>query len=83
MTCFALDEDYFLLQNQRPTRAKISAFAPLQGTRRPQNALLLASSRKSSPRQNLARAPPDKGFKGLQSGTNLIDQAKLVLLYVA
>ena len=32
MTHFALDEDYLLLQNQPPARAKISAFARLQGT---------------------------------------------------
>jgi hypothetical protein len=69
MTHFALDEDYFLPQDQPPTHAKIFAFATVQGTRRPQNALHLISSRKSSPRQNLARPPPDKDFRGLQSGT--------------
>ena len=70
MTHFALDEDYFLLQNQPPTPGKISAFAPVQGTRRPQNALHHASLRKSSPHQNLGQPSPGNGFRGFPTGTN-------------
>src|SRR3989304_10385051 len=70
MTHFALDEDYFLLQNQPPTPGKISAFAPVQGTRRPQNALHHASLRKSSPHQNLGQPSPGNGFRGFPTGTS-------------
>ncbi|HLE91784.1 MAG TPA: hypothetical protein VI753_11600, partial [Anaerolineales bacterium] len=70
MTTFAFDEDYLLLQNQPPSRAKISAFARLQGTHRPHNALQPIFSRNSSIRQNLARPAPGKRFRGLRTGTS-------------
>ena len=72
MTHFALDEDYFLLQNQPPARAKISALARLQGTHRPHNAPQHIFSRNSSPRQNLARPPPGKRFMGLRTSTKYL-----------
>src|SRR3972149_4257202 len=70
MTHFALDEDYFLLQNQPPTRAKFCAFTLLQRTHRPQNAPQRIFSRNSSPRENLARPPPGERFMGLRTSTN-------------